>query len=350
MGRFKIFIVGFLAFVIIQFGILVYLETEYFAVDASYSSTKVENATTQETPAKPKLILEEASTNITASHDGKYISYIKDSNIYILNTEETDKIQVPANSGMTISYYKWIYDRNRLIVAERPISSDNGAYFKLYYYDVESKQKVEIFNEVNNKSIRIPLYSSNEKISSIEVSTLTNVIYVKLESSLNSSRIYSINIMSQEKNVNTVTHYIGKIISTKKDDILLYEDLINKKVYRSDNNSVVTIDGKSNLSLLGIDNKDNVYLALTDNNKTKAIYCGNIIGGSWKKTDLKEEEIVADIYVNLKGQIFVKDIAKSIINELGTGKGTYSNGSIVDLYENGIISEKNGEIIKASFE
>ncbi|MGE5628591.1 MAG: hypothetical protein ACM3X7_10860 [Solirubrobacterales bacterium] len=349
MKRFKIFMVGFLAFLIVQFGVLVFLETEYFTDDADYSSTKVENTTTT-APQKPKLVFEDGSTNVSASFDGNYISYLKDNNLLILNTEETYKIQVSPETGMSITYYKWIYDRNRLIIAERPADYNNGAYFKLYYYDVESKNKVEIFNEVNNKSIRIPLYNSNEKISTIDMSTLTNVIFVKLDGAYNTSRIYSINIMAQEKNINTVTHYIGKIVSTKKDDILLYEDFINKKVYRNDNNSVVAIDGKTNLSLVGIDSKDNVYLALTENNKTKVIYYGNITNGTWTKADLKKEEIAADVYVNFKGQIFIKDNGKSIINELGTGKGTYCNGQVLDLYENGVITEKNGEIIKNSYE
>jgi hypothetical protein len=256
---------------------------------------------------------------------------------------------VPANNGMEISYYKWIYDRSRLILAKKPINLKNGAFFKLYYYDVDSKSKVEIFNEVNNKSIKIPINNINEKINSVDMSNLTNVIYVKLWSSNNYSRVYSINIMAQEKSINTVTHNIGKIISTQKDDVLLYENLSNRKVYRNGSNSAISIDGKSNLSLIGIDNNDNVYLALADNNKTKLIYFGNISNESWKKVEMNTEEVINKIYVNFKGQIFVQDSSKSIIKELVTGKGTYYNGEIIGMYDNEIISEKNSEITKATF-
>jgi len=345
----KIFIVGFLAILIIQFGLLVFLETVYFSDNTSYSSTKVENNATKE-KAKSKLILEVGSTNISASYDGKYLAYLKDNNLFVINSEDNNKINVSANSGMEISYYKWIYDRSRLILAERPIDLKYGAFFKLYYYDVDSKSKVEIFNEINNRGIKIPINNNNEKINSIDMSTLTNVIYVKICNLNNYSRIYSINIMAQEKSINTVTHKIGKIISTKKDDILLYENLNDSKVYRNDSDSAISINGKYNLSLIGIDNKDNVYLALTDNNRAKLIYFGNITNEGWKKIEMNTEEDINNIYVNFKGQIFVRDSSKSIITELLTGKGTYYNGNIIDMYDSGIISEKENEIIKTTLQ
>lgn len=345
----KIFIIGFLAILIIQFGALVFLETVYFADNASYFSTKIESNSTKE-PSKSKLTLENGSTNASASYDGKYLAYLKDNNLFVLNLEDTNKIKVSASDGMEILYYKWIYDRSRLILAERPINLKDGAFFKLYYYDVDSKSKVEIFNEVNNRSIKIPIYNSNEKIDAVDMSTLTNVIYVKLSSLNNYSRVYNINIMAQEKSINTVTHDIGKIISTKRDDVLLYENLNDKKVFRYGNSLPMEIDGNSNLSLLGIDNKDNVYLALTNNDKTQVIYYGNVTNKDWKKVDMKTVVNTNNIYVNLKGQIFIKESSKSIIKELLTGKETYYNGNIIDMYDNGTINEKNNEITKTIFQ
>lgn len=190
MRYLKIFIIGFLAIIIIQFGGLVFLETGYFADNSSYSSTKVENNVAQEV-SKSKLILEEGSINTSASYDGKYLAYLKNKDLFVLNLDDTNKTKVSANDGMEILYYKWIYDRNRLILAERPTNIKNGTFFKLYYYDIDSKSKVEIFNEVNNKSIKIPIYNSSEKIDGIDMSTLTNVIYVNLSSSNNYSQRFS---------------------------------------------------------------------------------------------------------------------------------------------------------------
>ncbi|MFL0198011.1 hypothetical protein ACJDU8_20950 [Clostridium sp. WILCCON 0269] len=349
MRYLKIFIIGFLAIAIIQFGILVFLETAYFADNSSYSSTKVENNATKEV-SRSKLILEEGSIDTSASYDGKYLAYLKNNDLFVLNLDDTNKTKVFANAGMEIIYYKWIYDRNRLILAERPTDTKNGTYFKLYYYDVDSKSKVEIFNEVNNRSIKIPIYNSNEKMDAIYMSTLTNIIYIKLSNSNNYSRIYSINIMAQEKSINTVTHNIGKIISTKRDDVLLYENLNDGKVFRHDSNLPLEIDGNSNLDLLGIDNKDNIYLALTNNNKTQTIYYGNMANKDWKKIDMKMAVDISNIFINLKGQVFIKDNSKSIIRELLTRKETYYSGKIIDMYDNGIISEKNNEITKSIFQ
>lgn len=349
MRYLKIFIIGFLAILVIQFGALVFLDNVYFTDNASYSATKVENNLTKE-PSKPKLILEDGSTNISASYDGKYLAYLKNNDLFVSDLENANKIKVSANDGMEILYYKWIYDRNRLILAERPTNLKNGVFFKLYYYDVDSKSNEEIFNGVNNTNIKIPAYNSNEKIDVIDMSTLTNVIYVKLSSSNNYSRVYSINIMAQEKNINTVTHNIGKIISTKKDNALLYENLNDRKVFKLGSNIPIEIDGNSNLSLLGIDNKDNVYFALTNNDKTQMIYYGNIANNDWKKIDIKAEIDTNNIFVNFRGQIFIKDISKSIIKELLTSKGTYYIGNIIDIYDNGIINKKDNEIISTIFQ
>ena len=349
MRYIKFFIIGFFVILIIQLGSLTFLDKVYFADNASYSSTKVEDSSTK-APSKLKLILEDGSKNISASYDGKYISFLKDNNLFISDSQGNNKVQVSANSNMQITYYKWIYDRNRIIIAEAPINLKNGAYYKLYYYDVDSKSKVEIFNEVNNKSIQIPINSNNEKITSIEMSTLTNVIYVKLSSSNSNSRIYSINIMAQQKSINTVTRSIGKIISTKKDDLFLYENLNDNKVYRSGSKSPVTIEGKSNFCLLGVDSKDNVYLELTDNQKTKLIYYGNISNGKWKKIDLNSTVDKNNIYMNYKGQVFVNEDSKAILTEILTGKGTKYPGKILYLYENGVVSEENSEIIETTFQ
>lgn len=335
---------------IIQFGVLVFLENVYFVDSVSYSSTKIKNDTAKEA-VKPKLILENGSSNITASFDGKYLAYLKDNNLFVLNSENAEKTKVSANDGMEISYYKWLYDRNRLVLVERPISPKNGAYFKFYYYDMNNKAKVEIFNEVNNRNIEIPMHNINEKISLIDMSTLTNVIYVKLSNLNNNySKIYRINIMAQENSINTGTHNIGKIASTKQDDVLIYENLDDKKVFSSNNNLPIEIEGNSNLSLLGVDNSDNVYLALTNDNKTQLIYYGNISGENWQKIDIKTSVDTNNIYVNFKGQIFIKDSSKSTINEFLTGKETYYNGNIIDIYNEGIISEKNNQIIKTIFQ
>ncbi|MBV7271671.1 hypothetical protein JMF89_03905 [Clostridiaceae bacterium UIB06] len=349
MRYFKIFIIGFLPILIIQFGILVFLETVYFADNSSYSSKKVENDSTKDV-SKPKLVLEEGSINTSASYDGKYLAYLKNNDLLVLNLDNASKTKVSADVGMEIVYYKWIYDRNRLILAERSTDTKNDMFFKLYYYDVDSNNKVEIFNEVNNRSIKIPIYSGNERIDAIDMSTLTNAIYVKLSSSNDYSRIYRINIMAQEKSINTVTHDIGKIISTKRDDVLLYENSKDRKVFEYGNSSPLEVDGNSNLCLLGIDNKDNIYLAPINNDKTQTIYYGSITNKDWKKINIKTLIDINDIYINIKGQIFIKDTSKSIIKELSIGKETYYNGKIIGIYNNGIISEKNNEITKSIFQ
>jgi hypothetical protein len=334
---------------IIQFGILIFLETVYFSDNVSYSSSKVENKVNNNDP-KLKLTLENGNTNTAASYDGSYLSYLMDNSLYVMNLENGDKTTVAADNGMEIVYYRWIYDRNRLILAEKPINFKYGSSFKLYYYDIASNSKVEITNEINNRNIQIPIYSKDDKVKSIEMSTLTNVIYVEVSNSNSYSRIYRINIMAQESRINTVTHNIGKIISTKRDDILLYENLNNKKVFRNGSNFATQIQGNSNLNLLGIDSKDDVYLGVIRNDKIQQIYYGNIANNNWQTINLNNSVNSSDIYISFNGQVFINDVSKSILKEIITGKETYYGGRIIGTYNDGIISEKNNEIIKTMFQ
>lgn len=345
MKYFKIFIIGLLPILMIQFCILVFLETVYFSDSTSYSSVRIDNNTIKETP-RPKLILEAGSINTSASNDGKYLSYLKDNNLFYINLENGEKTEITASEGMTLSYYRWVYDRDRIIIVEKPINLSSGRNFKLYYYDISNKSKMEIFNVVNNKPIKIPIINNNEKIDTIEMSTLNNVMYVKLSTPNNYCRIYRINIMAQENNINTVTNNIGSIISTKREDIILYENLNNNRVYKYGSSLPIEIEGNKDLKLLGVDNQDNVYFAAALNNQTKRIYYGNLSSATWKAVDIKALTNINNIFMNIKGGIFVQDKSKSIILEPITGMETYIDGNIIGKYDDGVIFEKNSEIVK----
>lgn len=349
MKYFKISVIGFLVMLTIQVGVLVFLETVYLADNASYTSKKAEDNSSKK-PVIQEFALENGSSDIAASFNGKYLTYLKDNNLFVLDSENNTSIKVPADNGMDLLYYKWIYDRNRLLLVERPTDLNKEAFYKLYYYDVSSNSKVEINNQVGKQSAKIPVKSSDEKIGAIDLSTLNNIIYIKLSGSNNYCRVYSLNIMARVSSVSTVTHDIGKIISTKRDDILIYENLKDKKIYSSGGNSPLTIDGNSNFSLLGIDNNDNIYLALTDSALKTRIYYGNITNKDWKKIDLAAATDPKNIYINFDGQIFVSDTSKSTVMELLTGKSEAYSGNIIDINSHYIISENNNRILKTIYQ
>jgi len=121
-------------------------------------------------------------------------------------------------------------------------------------------------------------------------------------------------------------------------------------VFSNSNNLPIEIDGQSNLSLLGTDNNDNIYLALTNNDKTDLIYYGNMTNHNWEKVYIKKTTDPKNIYVNLKGQIFVKDDPKSIIYEISTGKDIHYSGTLIDMYQDGMISEQDHQIINTIFQ
>jgi hypothetical protein len=154
--------------------------------------------------------------------------------------------------------------------------------------------------------------------------------------------------MAQESRMNTATNHIGKIASTKRDDVFIYENQYNNKVYTNTGNAPIDIDGQSSFRLIGTDKNDNVYLALTTGGKTDLIYFGNVAKKNWDKAYLKESTAPGNIFVNLEGQIFVKDDAGSIIKNVSTGDEISYHGSFTDMYQDGMVSEQDGQIFNTT--
>lgn len=344
MKYFRFFIFGTIVFLIVQSAVLLFLEKVYFADNASYSSKQITDNSPKET-LKSKIYIDKGYKNISYSNDGKYVSYLYNSTLEILNLGNGEKTKVYPEKGADISNYKWVYDRSRIILAEKTVVNSSSGYFKFYYYDLDNTDKVEIFNNVNNKTIKITVSGTAEKISDIEMSTLTNVIYVKTSDSKGLNKIFRINIMAQQDKLNTITNNIGRIVSLKKDDTLIYEDFDNGKVYKYGSNTPIVIKGESKFKLLGVDDEDNVYLALMENNKTNLIYFGNLTDKTWKKYSVNNSVGEKDIFVNNNGKVFINDSTSSILSELGTNKETNYSGSLIGIYNAGLISEKNNEII-----
>jgi hypothetical protein len=348
MKYLRFYITGTILVLLLQVGVLLFLDKMYFNDNASYSAKQITD--NQGKPkVKPKVYLEAGHNSIANSNDGKYVSYLMNNTLHLLNLENGEKLQLPSEKGATISNYRWVYDRSRIIIAEKFMDKSTSGYFKLYYYDVDNKEKVEIFNSVNEKSIKIQASSSTEKVSEIELSTLTNVIYLKTIDSKNLSSLYRINIMAQQNKVNTVTRNISNIISLKKDETILYENSSNGKIYKNESTTPVEVEGKTSFKLLAIDDNDTIYLALMENNKAKSIYHGILSNKTWEKHPLKGDVDVNNIFVSNKGQVFINDKTKSILTEVDTNKETSYSGNIIGISNDSVISEKDTEIISTVF-
>lgn len=340
---FRFFFIGLAVVMAIEMAFIIFLDKFYFADNSQYHAQLVNGDNVKVTDAK--ISIDNGITGISYSYDGKYISYLSGGIVSVCNMQTGDRNVITAADNMNITNYKWIYDRDRLIIAER---SDNAStpYYRLYYYDTGDKTTAEIYNGANNTRFKINTLENSEKIDQVEMSTLTNLIYIKFSDESGDSRLYRINIMGQKSTVKLRTKHIGKIALLKQDDVLVYEDSYNGRVYTTGRTSSVTIDGQNQFKIIGLDEEDNVYLAYISGGLVNSIYYGDITKNKWSKMALPAPAVYSSLYLNRARNVFQCDQGSHTLTNLLTGKGVTFKGDFSGVITGGYISQDGSDVYR----
>jgi hypothetical protein len=325
----------------IQFAGLFYANNYLFASDTSIQTKKIVKSDVKKEDAEIKV--PESAKHISVSYDARYLAYYDGDILKVVNVKTGEEKNVEFNDGVKVSLYKWLPDRNRMLIAEKE-TSNLSSNLKLAYYDVDKSVKEDIKSldwkdEVDKKA----------EVEDIQASPLTNIIYVKVAKSGKRSSIYWINIMKEMKPVDTKdSMMIGKIRVVPHEDNLLYEDLTYHKIYATDKDQPITIDGIKTPSLLGVDDNDVVYIGDTEDDKVSKIYYGNVKdeGNKFQAIDLKGSVNKSDIFINEQGKIYINDNLKGNVREFGSGKEYNYQGTFIQMYSGGIISISDGKLVK----
>jgi hypothetical protein len=293
------------------------------------------------------VYLPQDAQNVSYSSDGDYISYMENGSIQVVDLDSGEENTVAASVNMSISYYKWVGDRDRLILAEK---ADSNRYFKLYYYDVINNNTVEIANGLTQSNIMIDANGKSDAVTDIQMSTLTNLIYIKMTNSNQISHFYEINIMAQGDSIYLPYYHVGAINLLNDDDKLLYENLDNNKIYLYGRSTAFTIDNKKYFKILGSDDNDVIYLAEYDasSNQTSNIYYGNDTQG-WIMSSFNKPTNINDIFISESGQIYIDDSADSVLYNILTNSQTRYVGKFIGIYSGGIISQNDSLIVRTNF-
>lgn len=322
----------------LQFSILLYVNNYMLTERTNYKSKKVEKKDEAKPDANVKL--PDGVDDINVSFDGKYVAYYEDEVLKVVNTKTAEVKKVQFEDGVQVSFYKWLPDRNRMLIAEK-VTTNSGSGFKLSYYDIDKDIKEDIKN--------LTWADQRSEVEDIQVSTLTNVIYVKVAHSGKRSSIYWLNIMKEMRKVDTNAYLIGKIRSIPHSDNLVYEDLAYHKIGVTNSTKYsLYIKGVDNPCLLGIDGEDKIYIGKVENDKVTAIYSGKLSDdtSTWNMTSLKDSMDPEDIYIGQGGNVYLNDGLKGILTEMSTGKETIYQGKLIQMYDDGIASISNGNLIK----
>jgi hypothetical protein len=322
--------------IILQLSGMFYINNYFLSSNSDLQISKVVNNNKKSDAA---VYVPEGAKNVSVSYDGSYIAYYDSEVLKVINTKTGKAKTIEFDKGVKVSYYKWLSDRNRMLIAEKH-STSSGSKFELAYYDV-AKDSKDLIKELK--------WTDKEaEVSDIQASPLTNVIYIKLSLSGNRNSIYWLNIMKDMTKITTKNDVIGDIMLIPHEDKLVYEDSVSNQLYVTKESDPLNINGVINPSLISVDNNDNIYVGDIVNGKISKIYFGSLTQdrNTFKEIDLGSEVDKNDIYVSLEGKVYIIDNLKGSVKEMGSGKEYIFPGTYVQIYEGGILSLSDMKVTK----
>lgn len=319
--------------ILIMMGILYYINDFYLTTSGTFQIKKLtsENDTLKNTIG---LDVPNGATDIKASYDGSYVSYILNGELFIMDTK-TQNIKKTITSNSGVYSYVWLNDRNRLIYFYRTYHNGTEA-IQLEAYDLDINKNVKI-----DKLIYAP---RNSRIKNITLSPLTSMIYVNIVDNAGYSYLYRIDIMGQIVNLKLPIRNIARMYELQNTDTLIYEssnDMI--RVIKNGNGYTFTDSG---YSLIGTDNKDNVYIGKLRNSKVVEIYYGQLNKklSTWNHIKLNHAVSTDDIKIFPKdNSINVTFNGRDLIN-ISSGNTISGAGKIIGVNSNYIIYFENNKV------
>jgi len=338
-------IIGIALSLIMQSILLLFLNDYYFSdkeVITYKPITKIEKPINKYIEIK----VPSGVKDIQTSFDGKYITYYTDKTLNVVATSTGQNAQVQLDTKSIKAIYKWLPDRNIIIIAETQVDKGRNIV-KFFSYDVKNNIKRETRDYMNDRDVYITAPNSTADIIDIAFNVTNTITYPKISINSSDSIIYRVDVALPIEKLALATSHIGKIKVSNLHDEVIYEDLLNKKIYFGISKTPLTIKDVSAYSLIDVDKDSRIYVGKLENDKITAVYYGDIKASteSWKcYTFIKPVDQTA-IFVSSKEKILACDTLKNTIKDLATEKETKYDGTFVTINDKTIISLINGDTI-----
>jgi len=312
-----------------------YVDKFYLAGITSFNIKQVE---LKKVEAKKKLDVPvpEGATSVSVSYDGKYVAYILDEGINVVNRESGKNISVKLAQYTKATTFSWLPDRDRMYIAEKGTN-----YVKFSSYDAVKDNNIQWANS-SSTEVKIVLPSSKYEVKDMAFSVNTNVQYISIG---NSSRtiIYRFNAMHQFTKEKEYYTKLGKIGVMQLEDRFIYEDLAKKKMYVEGYASISRSELLTNTCFLGSDFDDVAYLGTRSGDMVTKIYYGLLKNpiSTWKSIALPTSVTREHIYVSIDGDIYIDDSSSGKVINLKTSKSSSYSGKLIGVYKDGLVSMEN---------
>lgn len=332
MKIFKKIIAWAMLSLILQISGLFVLDNFVFQHTSEFESKKIEVEKTSIKDINATIPTDAESINI--SYDGKYLTYYLDDSLYIEDTKTGTKNKVETENNGTILYYKWLSERNRLIIAEK-IKKDGEDKIQLLTYNPKDSTETYVTD--------ICKYENNMEVKKISASVLTGVYYVDIHKGGVKSTVYRIDRNNEITTVKIEANVLGNMEVIPHADRLVYEDELNNKFFVTSPNKKLNFNTNKNLTLIGIDREDIVYMGELNGEKIVSITYGKVDDepSTWTTVQLESAVNRKNIYFNDSSEILVNDDLQGCVTNVTTGKKLEYEGKLIQIKEEFIATMDN---------
>lgn len=323
--------------VILQTAALAYLNYIYLPHRGSVKATIFEQSDT--VGANWSIEIPNDASNPSVSYDGRYAAYFHGKKLVVMDVLKKKEIEAISDESDELTYYRWLPDRNMLIYAScSQIKKYNAV--TITTYDVMSGEK-RSYPEISE----LPLGS---KVVEIELSPLTNIVYIKVKTGDERAKIYRFNIMDNRKLI--MNTELGTVIKeTNYSDNLIYQAGNYEINVRDGNkNSVYTLKFKGKMALLGVDSEDKVYVAeLNNDGRAINIYYGKADTAnvdSWEKVPLTGAVNPENFIISSGGAIYLLMPDENRVLAIGVGREYKYTDELIEITDNYIVTRDDRKL------
>ncbi len=322
--------------VIIQVCILTYIN---FFFLGGRTTIQVSNYQSSEKKTNYNVDVPQGSEMIKVSYDSSLVGCLSGGKLVITDSKSNKEKKTISDDEGPVDYYRWLPDRN-MVIHSTTVNGSGYSTVKLGTYDLDS--------DLEKKTLKIRSLPENSKVTSIELSTLTNIIYVKIKTSETRSRIYKFDIMDNMSYIMRMDASID-IKETNFVDSFIYQDENNNIMIRKARpRSTKRIQLEGKLVLLGVDASDKLYVgSLDSDNKVTKIFTGTpdeSLKYTFSELRLKKPADKGDIKVTDEGKIFLVDKTERTIKGVGNSSDYSYKGEFIGIGTNSIITYKGGKV------
>lgn len=328
---------------------LLYLDNFYLKDETSFSTERM-NLVSKKAPNKINVKIPNSAEDIQVSYKGNYVSYYDNGVINVIDTSNNKKKTIQFDDNTKFSYYKWLKDMDIILIAEKYHDTSDDTYIKFESYSAKKDEKTPVSDE-KNKQIKIALRDEKSEVQDIALPGAGNVTYVKLGKEGTRSKIYRINVMAQSEQVNYQGNNLGNIEAFYKEDRLVYEDVIANRIRTTGLKDPVATGENARHNLLSVDNEDNIYIGNGEGDSINKIFIVSLKKSkdNRKVITLKEPVKKSNIHITTDGKIYINNAQNNVVTDIESGKQTQYTGTLVKVYNYGVVSKNDGKLIGTLF-